>query len=67
MNGKKKAKSITKYDFSTLYTTFPYDKLIKSLCNALDFVFEGGNRTHICISRNIVAYWGKKVQRQHSF
>ena len=31
-NGKKKAKSVATYDFSTLYTTLPHDKLIKRLC-----------------------------------
>ena len=60
INRKKKVKSIATYDFSTLYTTLPHDKLIKRLCNVIDFVFEGGNRTHICISKNNVAYWGKK-------
>ena len=53
------AKSIGTYDFSTLYTTLPHDKLIKRLRNVIDFVFEGGNRRHICISKN-VAYQGKK-------
>ena len=56
INRKKKAKSITTYDFSTLYTTLPHDKLIKMLCNVIDFVFEGENRTHICISKNNVKY-----------
>ena len=59
INRKKKAKSIATYNFSTLYTTLPHDKLIKRLCNVIDFVFEGGNRTHICISKNNVAYWEK--------
>ena len=69
INRKKKAKSFATYDFSTLYTTLPHDKLIKRSCNVTDFIFEGGNRTQICISKNNVAYWGtgKKVQRQHSF
>ena len=54
-----KAKSIATYDFGTFYTTLPYDKLIKRSCNVIDFVFEGGNRTQICISKNNVAYWEK--------
>ena len=33
--------------------------MIKRLCNVIDFVFEGGNRTHICISENNVTYWEK--------
>ena len=60
INRKKKAKSIATYDFITLYTTLPHDKLIEMLCNIIDFVSEGGDRTHICISKISVAYWGKK-------
>ena len=33
---KKKAKSIVTYDFSSLYTTLPHDKLIKRLCNVIE-------------------------------
>ena len=40
----------------------PQDKLIKRLCNVIDFVFEGGNKTHICISKNDVAYWEKSLK-----
>ena len=64
---KKKAKSITTYDFSTMYTTLPHNKLIKRLRNVIDFVFESGNRTHICISKNNVAYWGKKSKDSIAF
>ena len=66
-NRKNKAKSIATYGFSTLYTTLPHDKFIKSLCNVIDFVLEGGNRTHICISKNNVAYWGKKAKGNIAF
>ena len=59
INRKKKGKSIATYDFSTLYTTRPHGKLIKRLCNVIDF-FEVGNRIQICISQNNVTYWGKK-------
>ena len=55
INRKKKAKSIITYNFSTLYTTLPQDKLIKMLCNVIDFVFEAANRTHIFISKNNAA------------
>ena len=49
INRKKKPKSIATYDVRTLYTTLPHHKFIKRLCNVIDFVFEGGNRTNICI------------------
>ena len=66
-NREKKAKFMQKYHFSTFYTTLSHDKLIKKLCNVLDFVFEGGNRTHICISKNNVAYWGEKSKDNIAF
>ena len=67
MNRKKKAKSMAAYDFSSLYTTLPHDKLIERLCNVIHFVFEGRNRTHICISKNNVAYWGKTSKDNIAF
>ena len=67
INRKEKAKSIATYDFSTLYTALPHDKLINRLFNVTDFVFEGGNRTHICISINNVAYWGRKSKDSTAF
>ena len=66
-NRKKKAKSIATYDFSTFYTIIPHDKLIKRLCNVISFVVEGGNRTHICISKSDVAYCGKKAKDNIAF
>ena len=50
-----------------MYTTFSHDKLIKRLFNVVDFVFEGGNKTHICISKNNFAYWGKKSKDNVAF
>ena len=67
INRKKKARSLAAYDFSTLYTTLPPDNSIKMLCNVIDFVFEGGNRTQICIFKNNVAYWGKKSEDNIAF
>ena len=55
------------YDFSTLYTTLAHDKLLKRLWNIIDFIFEGGNRAHICISKNNVAYCGKKFKDNIAF
>jgi len=60
INRRKHAKSITTYDFSTLYTKLPHDKLIEKLFSLIDFVFKGGNKTFIKISKNGKASWGKK-------
>ena len=49
INRKKGAKSIATYDFSTLYTKLPHDKLIKELHKLIDFVFEDGDRKYIKI------------------
>ena len=43
LNNRKKAKSLSTYDFSTLYTKLPHDDLVKNLNRIVDFVFEGGN------------------------
>ena len=50
-----------------MYNRFPHDKLVKRLHNLIDFVFEGGNRTRNCISKNNEAYWGKKSKDNISF
>ena len=43
------------------------NKLIKRWCNVIDFVFECGNRTNICISKNNVVYWEKNSKNDLPF
>ena len=62
INRRKGAKSISTYDFSTLYTKLPHDKLIKELCKLIDFVFEGGDKNYIRINQWGKAFWGKKFK-----
>ena len=64
---KNKVKSIATFDLSAMSTTLPHEKLIKRFCNVIDLVFEGGNRTHTCISKNNVAYCGKKSTDNKGF
>ena len=40
LNSRKCAKSITTFDFSTLYTKIPHDKLIDVLHNLVNFCFK---------------------------
>ena len=47
INSKKKAKNISTFDFSTLYTTLPHADLVKVLSEIIDFVFKGGRKTFI--------------------
>jgi hypothetical protein len=59
INKKQKAKSISTFDFSTLYTKLPHNKLTKELSEVIDFVFNAGNNQHIAISKYGKAYWSK--------
>ena len=60
INKKRNAKSISTFDFSTLYTKLPHDKLIKELSAVIDFVFEGGKCKFIEISKQGRASWKTK-------
>ena len=62
INRRKRAKSIATYDFSTLYTKIPHNKLIQRLSAIIDFAFCGGDKNCIRIASNGVAFWGKKVR-----
>ena len=41
--------------------------IAERLCDVIDFVFEGGNRTHICISKSNIAYRRKKSKDNVAF
>lgn len=64
INGKKSAKSISCFDFSTLYTNIPHDKLLEKLNDLVEFAFKGGNRNNICFNFNGTAYWGRKAKKK---
>ena len=64
INGKSSAKRISCFDFSTLYTNIPHDKLLERLNNLVDFAFKGGNCNNICFNYNGSAYWGRKAKKK---
>ena len=64
INKRKKAKSISTYDFATLYTKIPHDQLIQSLNEAIDFAFNGGNKKYLKFNDNY-AYWSSKGGGPH--
>ena len=72
INSKKKAKDISTYDFSTLYTKLPHDELIKNLNEIVDFAFKGGNdskdgnRKYLTI-RGSTSFWSKVKHDKDSF
>ena len=59
INTRKKAKSISTFDFSTLYTTLPHHLLIKVLTEIIEFVFKGSIRNKIGFSQFSI-YWTSK-------
>ena len=67
INGKNSAKRISCFDFSTLYTNIPHDKLLEKLNDLVDFAFKGGNCNNICFNFNGSAYWGRKAKKEMLF
>ena len=48
-NKRKKATSISTYDFSTLYIKLPHNKLLVVLNSLIDFCFDGGECNYITV------------------
>ena len=65
INKRKNAKQTSTFDFSTLYTKIPHDKLLDILYKVVDFVFKGGTRDYIIIKKQGCASWSSK--RRHHF
>ena len=59
---RKSAKTITTFDFSTLYTKIPHDKLVGVLEELVDFCFQGGTHERISITGS-GARWVSKNTR----
>ena len=54
-----KARSINTFDFSTLYTNIPHDKLLYVLNNIIDFCFNGGEHQFLKVS-SFCTQWVKE-------
>ena len=63
INTRKKAKDISTFDFSTLYTKLPHDDLLRVLNSQIDFVFDGGTNKYLGYSDNKV-FWKRKAARK---
>ena len=59
LNKRNKAKSISTFDFSTLYTKLTHKKLLTILHKLIDFCFNGGGHKYITISK-FGSYWTKE-------
>ena len=57
LNRRNAAKTVSTYDFSTLYTKIPHPKLIDVLNKLIDFAFKGMPHGKISISDNGLARW----------
>ena len=72
VNERKKAKDISTYDFSTLYTKLPHDDLIDNLDKVVDFAFQGGkgkkdgNRKYLTVCGRST-FWSKRKKGKNSF
>ena len=59
INSKNNAKTISSFDFSTLYTNIPHSKLLQELSGCIRFIFKGGTKTNISINKYGMARWTK--------
>ena len=51
LNKRNKACRVSTFDFSTLYTKIPHNKLLHVLNNLIDFCFNGGGKSFIAVDR----------------
>ena len=49
LSNHRKAISMENFDFLTLHTKIPHDKLTDVLCKLVDFCFDGGSHDWILI------------------
>ena len=60
INKRNKAKSISTFDFATLYTKIPHELLIEALNDIVDFAFKGGVANAVYIN-TYGASWRKSA------
>ena len=54
---RRSAKCVSSFDFSSLYTKIPHDKLLTVLSEIIDFAFKGGTRNKVSIGKSGKATW----------
>ena len=63
----KQQKVMSTFDFSTLYTKIPQDKLLYALNETTDLAFKGGTRDYVTVY-NSGAFWSRsKSQTKRSY
>lgn len=66
INTRKKAKTISTFDFSTLYTTLPHNMLVDVLKDMISFVFKASTRNKLGFSDHSL-YWTSKGKERRFF
>ena len=61
LNKRRKAISVSTFDFSSLYTKLPHNKLRMVLNSLIDFCFDGGESKYITVN-NYGARWVKNIK-----
>ena len=61
LNKRRKETSVSTFDFSTLYTKLPHNKLLMVLNSLIDFCFDGGECKYITVN-NYGARWVNNIK-----
>ena len=64
LNKRKKARSISTFDFSTLYTKLPHKKLLDIMHHHIDFCFNGGDKKYLVVNKFGVR-WARQATNKH--
>ena len=67
LSSRKKAKSLSTFDFSTLYTKIPHDKLLAVLNELVDFCFSGGIKKFVKVHSGRAFWTDVHHERQITF
>ena len=62
INRRNSAKTISTFDFSTLYTKIPHQQLLDVLNELVDFCFQGGTHEQLSVTK-VGARWVSKTNR----
>lgn len=66
LNKRKSFKTMSTFDFSTLYTKIPHEKLLEVMNELVDFCFRGGSHEQLSVS-SYYARWVKNIRCGLSF
>ena len=61
LNKRRKATSVSTFDFSSFYTKLPHNKFLMVLNSLIDFCFDGGENKYITVN-NCGARWVKNIK-----